>query len=449
MSAWALSTAGIIILTAFPSASAQFAPGSGTSGDPYFPAAGDGGYHAADYDLDLSFVPDTGRLTGVATMRATATQSLSRFDEDLSGLKVSRVSVDGRRAVFSQSGGKVIITPVHGNPIGTRFTVVTHYAGTPQSDQDAAFGTYGWVPTNNGAVALPEPDGASTWYPVNDSIDDKATYRIQVTVPAGLTAMANGTEVAAHGNTTTWVENHPMAPYLATVAIGDFKVQKGMAGRIPIVTAVDPSVATQSGINSATAAVLGWETGLLGRYPFDSAGGVVASALLGYGVETQTRPIYAGFDPDNVTIAHDLAEQWFGDSVTPETWRDVWLNEGFATYMEWLWSEQHGGQTAAEHFAEEYGEPADSPLFTVEPGNPGRNQIFGPAVYDRGAMALQELRNAVGDHTFFAILRAWVRRYRDRVADTADFVALARKMSGKALGPMFHSWLYTTGKPSI
>ena len=239
-----------------------------------------------------------------------------------------------------------------------------------------------------------------------------------------------------------------MASYLATVVIGRFTVRSGTTpAGIPIVTGVDPSVTRHSTIYQRTAAATDWEAGIFGRYPFSSTGGIVASPGLGYALETQTRPIYAGDEPDTITLVHELAHQWFGDSVSLGEWKDIWLNEGFATYTEWLWNERHDGQTAAAHFADLYRQPANSAMFTVAPGDPGLAQLFGPAVYDRGAMTLQALRERVGDQAFFTILRDWADRYRYRTVTTRDFISLVNEVSRRKFDGFFHSWLYTKGKP--
>jgi aminopeptidase N len=451
-----LTTAAVIITTAAAataSATTGFTPGAATAGDSYLPLAGDGGYLASHYALNLDYVPGTGRLTATSTMAARATQNLSRFDVDLRGLTVSKVTVDGVDAGFTRHGRKLAITPRTGLPADTTFSVTVTYHGIPGPAENGPLGTYGWVRTPAGAVVTSEPDGASTWFPVNDTPRDKASYNIAVTVPNGLTVLANGvrTSVTTGRTTTTstWLEDRPMASYLATVAIGRFVVRSGSTrAGIPIITGVDPTVTKHSTIYERTATATDWEARIFGRYPFSSTGGIIASPGLGYALETQTRPVYAGFEPDTVTLVHELAHQWFGDSVTLGQWKDIWLNEGFATFTEWLWTERHGGQSAAAHFSDLYHQPGNSPTFDVPPGDPGVAQLFGPAVYDRGAMTLQALRARVGDQAFFAILHDWASRYRYRTVTTADFVSLADEVSGRNLDGFFRTWLYTKGKPT-
>ena len=148
-------------------------------------------------------------------------------------------------------------------------------------------------------------------------------------------------------------------------------------------------------------------------------------------------------------LAHELAHQWYGDSVTPAFWKDIWLNEGFATYAEWLYAEQHGGDSAQKTFDDLYALPASDGLWEFPPGDPGSGaNIFGTPVYARGAMALHKLRTAVGDRTFFRILRAWAAEHRDGHGTTAQFVRLAERESGKDLDGLFQKWVYGQGKPT-
>jgi aminopeptidase N len=156
--------------------------------------------------------------------------------------------------------------------------------------------------------------------------------------------------------------------------------------------------------------------------------------------------------PSVATVVHELAHMWWGDSVTPEIWPDIWLNEGFATWSEWIWSERTGGQDAAAIFDALYATPEDSAAgedlwFPAPAALPGPAQMFHTPVYDRGAMTLQALREKVGDDTFFAILRDWYAENRNGNVTTADFIALAERVSGQQLDRFFDVWLYEEGRP--
>ena len=191
-----------------------------------------------------------------------------------------------------------------------------------------------------------------------------------------------------------------------------------------------------------------------GRYPVESAGAIVADLPLPFALETQTRPIYPGFFfafPDrDLIVLHELAHQWYGDSVSLARWQDIWLNEGFATYAEWLWTEHvHQISPQATFLGNYQSIPAADPFWTTKIGDPGTARLFDDAVYVRGAMTLQALRDTVGDAAFFAILRTWAHDKRDGNGTTAEFIALAERISGHPLAALFHQWLFTTTKPAL
>ncbi|WP_329519565.1 M1 family metallopeptidase [Spirillospora sp. NBC_01491] len=442
-----------------PAASAPPArPGSAGIGDAYYPRAGNGGYDVAHYDVALTYAGrKTGKVDATVTINARATRALSRFDLDFRGPKIKAVRVGGRPAAYRRKGQELIITPAAALPKGRSFSTTVRYAGRPGPVRNESLGTYGWVPTKDGAVVVAEPDGAPTWLPVNDHPRDKATYAFHLTVPKNLRALANGRPVRTvrRGARTTyeWAETSPMASYLATVAIGRFQVRRSRAGNVPVITAVDPRFKrAAASLHANTVKAVRWGTKMFGPYPFATAGGIVDDPKLDYALETQERPVYGGFVPDDNIIVHEIAHQWFGDSVSLHDWRDIWLNEGFATYAEWLWHEQGRGGTrkpdpAKDIFRRYARHPAASPVYTPPPGRPKRRDLFGFSVYVRGAMCLQALREKIGDRAFFEILRTWAPARKDGSATTPQFIAFAEKVSGERLGPLFTTWLYTKGKP--
>ena len=423
-------------------------------GDPFFPLAGNGGYDVSHYGLTLDYEPSTGQLTGAAVISARATQDLSRFDLDLRGFAVSGVRVDGRPAVFARDGQELQITPARPLRARAPFTVSLSYAGVPEVVTDPDGSIEGWVPTVDGAFVVGEPQGSPSWFPANDNPRDKATYDVTITVPQGLTAMSNGVLAASwsRGGRTTWAwrESSPMATYLATATLGRFQLTRSRVAGVPSYVAVDPSQAEAAAPVLATLPdIVGYFSSLYGRYPFDAVGAIVDDAPeVGYALESQTKP---NFDraPDELTLAHELAHQWYGNSVTLTAWPDIWLNEGFATYSEWLWAEHTGRFTAQEAFDDLYAEPDDSPLWDPAPAalaDPA--DLFSWPVYDRGAMTLHALRVKVGDPAFFRILRRWYADNRDGNVTTAGFVALAQRESRRDLGAFFAAWLTTPGKPT-
>ncbi|NEA54614.1 M1 family metallopeptidase [Streptomyces sp. SID13666] len=456
----ALVAAGLPIAVVALLASAAGPAAAGTAGspgvnDPYFPLAGNGGYHVKHYDLTLGYDPGTRHLDGRAVITARSTQQLSRFNLDLNGLKVTSITVDQATAAFSRDGQELVVTPRKSIAKDREFRAVVTYAGIPEPVTDPDGSLDGWIPTDDGAFVAGEPQGAMTWFPANNHPKDKASYDFTVTVPQGRSAVANGVflgQTTSGGRTTfRWRQSEPMAAYLATATVGTFKVEQYTTpGGLKVYNAVDPREAAASApVLKKLPSVLDWESKVFGPYPFRAAGAIVDHApKVGYALETQTRPVYDRA-PDLSTLVHESAHQWFGDSVSLTTWKDIWLNEGFATYAEWFYDEQHGGQSAQKTFDDLYATPADDELWSFPPADPGSGEhIFEAPVYSRGAMALQKLRQAVGDKTFLRILRTWATDNRDGHGTTAQFIRLAERQSGKNLDRLFHTWIGTAGKPS-
>ncbi|MFC6160209.1 M1 family metallopeptidase [Kribbella jiaozuonensis] len=437
----------------------SFSPGASGAGDPYFPDMGNGGYDVSHYDIRLAFNPKTKAISATTTILAKATQNLSRFDLDFQGpLKITKLSVDGRAAAFTRRGAQeLVITPRQGLWRGSAFVVSVTYAGVPQKIDDPALGLSGWVATKDGAVALNQPIGAATYYPVNDTTDDKATYSQTITVPTGLTVLANGEPgpTTKHGGYTTfrWHMSQPMASELAMIAIGKYNVTRAVtATGIPNITAIGRSVDTKPGqgrvFNRTTAQIVQWEASMYGRYPFSSTGGIIADVGVDYALETQSRPVYdqRTSEVDGDLLAHELGHQWFGDSLTPVHWSDIWLNEGFATYSEWLYQEKFNGIPVQQSFAETY---ADEKDWSGKVADPGRDHIFDDLVYNRGAMTLQALRLKIGDRAFFQVLRQWPTTHRYGNVSTQTFIRFVERLTHRDLGAFFHTWLYRPGKPTL
>ncbi len=450
----ALAAAALVLLSAGPAGAAGFTPGAPGGGDPYFPDAGNGGYDVSHYSLRLGYEPGTRQLTGTAVITATATQDLSRFDLDLRGFTISALQVNDAPAGYVRSGDQeLVITPRHGLRAGVSFTVAVSYSGEPHPVTDPDGSTEGWVPTDDGAFVVGEPQGSPGWYPVNDDPRDKATYDISVTVPRGLTVMSNGVLVSnvSSGERTTWAwrESDPMAPYLATATVGRFDLTISQVGTIPSYVAIDPTLPSGNVLRKLPEIVRFYDS-IYGPYPFDAVGAVADDAPeVGYSLETQTKPVFDRM-PDETTLAHELSHQWLGDSVTLGRWQDIWLHEGFATWSEWIWSEHDGRRSAQGYFDNLYNTPASKTSFwTPPPADPGGPaQLFDGTVYERGAMTVQALRQKVGDDAFFRIMRTWLQQNRYGTVSTAQFIALAEQISGTDLTRFFDVWLYQPQKPT-
>jgi aminopeptidase N len=455
--------------TATPSAavSRNFQPGAEGIGDPYFPEYGNGGYDVGNYDLKLRYDPAKDELSGTAVISAIATGDLSRFNLDFAGLTVQGLEVDGAVAKWSQTETELVVTPARGLPSGSQFNMEVTYSGVPKPFGRPGLGGTGFLHTPTGALAIGEPESASSWFPVNDHPMDKATYTFAITVPDGLAAVSNGvpegtTPATAGWTTWKWSERSPMASYLATVAIGRYRVKQSAHNGKPVFTAVAASLpdGPADKAMARTTEVADFLASKFGPYPFESYGGFVHDETrISFALETQSRPAYSpGFFPSDAVacrpagdgtwvVAHELAHQWFGNSVSVQQWKDIWLNEGFATYAQWMWYEKDGGPSVAATFDCEYNSVA-SEVWEIPPGDPGPNRLFSSSVYRRGGMALHALRLTVGDEAFFRILSTWTAEKRNSNAAVADFVTVAERVSGKPLRPLFDAWLFGKTKPA-
>ncbi|MER6784476.1 M1 family metallopeptidase [Streptomyces sp. NPDC000658] len=453
--AFATAAASFLVIAAAPAPT----PGADGIGDAYFPQLGNGGFDARHYDLSLAYDPDTDRLDGRTTITARATQSLSSFDLDLQRLEVSRVEVDGRKAQFTRVGDEIRITPRGAIRKGRTFEVAVTYGGVPEPlGGPIVFGSsYGWMKTTDGVFVACEPNAASTWFPSSDHPADKAAYDIRIKAPRGLTAVSNGRLVSTYdkgaSTYTHWRETKPMATYLATATIGRFDVRTGTTpGGTPIYVAIDPVLANSNTVDvyGVTAAATDYWSQVFGPYPFEETGAIVDDMpQAGFSLEVQSKPAYSAVRSES-TIVHELAHQWFGDSVSVAHWKDIWLNEGFATYAQWLWAEHQGARSAHDSFLAGYNaRPADNAFWQTVVADPQRDTMFASAVYQRGAMTLQVLRERIGDKAFFRLLPAWTRLHRYGNADTDDFIRLAEKVSGRQLDDLFQTWIFTPGKPSL
>ncbi len=331
------------------------------------------------------------------------------------------------------------------------------YGGPTTRPRDIEGFLYGWVTTRDGAIVANEPDAAMTWYPVSDHPTDKATYSYEITVPDGKVAVANGLparEPTTDDGWTTWYWDAPdlQASYLSTASVGDYDLRESeTADGLPIIDAVDddltPANLARTNASLALQAEMIDFLSVFGPYPFNSFGSIVDDDSLGYALETQTRPVYSRAASEG-TVMHELAHQWFGNAVSPYRWADIWMNEGWATYATWIWSEDQDGPTAEEQFDEVMDIPADDPFWDVVVADPGPTGLFADPVYDRGAATLYALREKIGEDDFLAATQEWVSRYDDGTASTADFEALYEEESGEDLEEFFDVWLHTAEKPT-
>jgi hypothetical protein len=455
-----------------PSPSDPFTAGARTVGDRLFPGIGNGGYDARHYDLAVSYDPATDLLQGTTTIDATALQNLSEFSLDLHGMQVSSVLVDGKQAGFRQEADKLIVTPPAGLPLGASFTTTVTYASPVVAYTDPDGSSEGWVPSSDGAFVVNEPVGAMSWYPNNNVPTDKATYDLRVTVPVASKVIGNGrlieTIAAGDGKATWhWQEDSPMASYLVTATNGAFDLTSdSLNQRRPLWYGLDSSytpvqkAAMTSRLNRTPEILDFYADFLTTPYPFSSAGGIVDRSSVGYSLETQSKPNYAvssQADPASPlidTIAHELAHQWFGDDVSPATWSDIWLNEGPAEFFSWLWLERSGNNplTTEQRFDSNYANPAMN--WSIPPAAPptAADMFDSDAMYTRGAMVMEALREIMGEDRFRAVLATYLARHAYGDASTRQFIDLVKSDSGKdpaKLDVFFREWLYGDTKPGI
>ncbi|QIK66962.1 M1 family metallopeptidase [Nocardioides sp. HDW12B] len=434
--------------------------GSDSGGDPYFPLDGNGGYQVEHYTIRDDYRPGSDRLTGSTVLEARATADLSAFHLDLA-LTADSVRVDGVAARFSKPNRHELrVVPATAVTAGDPFRVVVRYHGRPASVVAAGQSPFSW--TRGEGVAVGQPQMGPWWFAANETPADKATYDIVLRVPRGQEALSNGELVSREpvGDWTrwTWRMSQPMATYLAFFAAGQFRVEQTTAAGRPVVYGVSEKLggtarAEAMALMRRTPGVVSWLESEFGPYPFTSTGGVVVGAPLGYLLETQSRPVYpyiGGTTARNVSlVVHEQAHQWFGDDVAVTRWRDIWLNEGFATYAEWAWSEHLGSRTVSERLRLAYdGRPRNAPFWGLKVSDPGPARMFDDVIYQRGAMTLAALRQRVGDATFDAVARAWVTRNARGHGTDAEFRALAEELSGEELSAFFAEWLDDTDRPA-
>ena len=457
------------------------APTAGAPGvnDRLFPTLGNGGYDAEHYALDLSY-PTGGpsdTVQGKVTMRAEATKSLSRFNLDFDGDSIGGVTVDGRPATWELQGEELVITPARPLRGGHDFTVgvdfVSHPKDPPPDDPSTPdfpedLLPFGWFNTFDGSVVGAQPEFAHEVFPSNDHPSDKASYSFKLEVPNGVTAVANGvlSGRSTRGGRTTWrySQRQPMASELVQLAVGQLDViGRGRSRGVPLRDVVADTVSGNPDVEALldlTPRQMDWMVDRAGPYPFDLYGVLVADQIFVYALETQTLSLHPAllFDPEilppevaDQVLLHELAHQWYGDSVAPATWSDLWLNEGHATWYENTYAAEFHGLDFEAFIRDAY---ANGDQWRADFGPvalPSQNDfdLFSPNVYEGGATVLYALRQVIGDRTFRELERKWAQRFEGESVTTDDFIEFASKVAHRNLGPFLRDWLYGTETPSM
>ena len=421
-------------------------PGADGLGDSFYPKMGNGGYDVAHYDIDLDVDPAQNTIEAVTTITAAATQSLSSFNLDFTGLVIEGITVNGRSARFSRAGTELTVTPAAPLVDGSEFTVAVTYSGTPLTVDDPATNgrrKVGWHwykgdPYPKGMIFVYNGrTGAPTWFPNNNHPSDKATFEFEIRVPDGVVGFATGTRVSeatAGGYTTsTWKMDDPMATFVAAVYVGDFVRSEVRVEGKPLIRNYVHRGVSAPALSETSAAMDVYER-LLGPYPFDAYGTVVVPFRLWFAYENQSLSVHGTSTVIDRIIAHELAHQWFGNASTQQDWTDIWLSEGFAKYMEFVYM-AHKYRHVDSDLMRRYMEWIRGMVVRADVPAPKKisvDQLLNTyAVYHRGALTLHALRKQAGDTKFWQIMRAAHSRTSGANTSTETFLGIVREFAGE------------------
>lgn len=482
-----LATVVALLATAASPATATPQPGAPGVGDVLFPNLGNGGYDARHYDLNLRYDTPAPVQTvhGRVKMDAVATQSLSRFDLDFgddsvdSVDSVESVTVNGHAAkfVWQQSEEELVITPATPICQGRAFSVEVAFTSGPRAPAPDDLFPVVWIATPDGSFTSFQPNTAHNAIPTNDHPSDKATWRFTLDVPTGVTAVTNGVktgERSANGRTVwSYEQRSPMATELMQIAVG---TDLTVVGRDPVsgvqyrdVIAQGPQHFLEPAFAKGPAQ-LQWVIDKVGSFPHEIYGNLGVNLRFGYALETQGLSLHSEglFNPDfipdktgqewfySAVMVHEETHEWFGDSVSPLAWSDVWMNEGWATYLMTLWEQETdtlkdwGFPSFEEYMKQTY---RQGDIWRAAYGPVARpssaETLFSENVYDGAAVVLYALKQKVGDTTFTRIMKGWPSQNKDKSRSTEDFIAFASRTSGKDLRGFLRDWLYGTTTPKM
>jgi aminopeptidase N len=419
--------------------------------DSIYPDMGDPSVDALHYDLDLAWTPGTRILDGIATIVLRSTRDGDHLQLDLgASLEVTSATLDGKDVEYEHEGKNLVVNSAVAKD--ARYVLAVHYSGTPKPTASPTtrsdFSTGGWAITDDGETwTMQEPYGAFTWYPVNDQPADKALYDFNITVPSPWVGIANGelTDRTEDDGltTTTWHTTEPMSSYLVTVATGDYTQTTNTTDRsgfeISYWVPTDRDDLT-AGLHNAAGA-LEWLEAKLGPFPFDSLGFLLVENQSGMETQTMITLGITEYTMSTPVLLHEMVHQWYGDEVTPDDWRDMWMNEGMAMYLQGVWTAEQE-QVPLDQLMDEWAEfESDMRRESGPPGNYDPAQFGEGNVYYGPALMWHELRKRLGDDEFFRIVREWPESRSNKNSNREDYLAWIEEQTGEELTSFFDAWL--------
>jgi len=418
--------------------------------DSLYPEVGDPGVDALHYDLSLGWSPNTDTLdaTEVVTFRSTETDD--DFQLDFSKvLEIERLSLDDQEVAFDQEGKDLIVTtPVEKDQ---RYELTIEYSGTPEPVdvpvQRSDFSQTGFTVTDEHEVwTMQEPWGAYSWYAVNDHPSDKALYDFTLSVPSPWMGIANGdltsTEEEDGTVTTQWHLAEPAASYLATLAFGDYDLTELTGPRDIPIRIFTPSDSPETAAGPSTAPeAMEWLEQYLGPYPFDTFGILVVDSRSGMETQTMVTLGNSDYTLSEPVVVHELVHQWYGDTVTPDDWRDVWMNEGMAMYLQGMWEAERAGITVDKQMDQWAEFEDDEREFAGPPADYDLDKWGSGNIYFSPALMWHELRQRIGDEAFFDVVRAWPEAQENRSSNRETLYRFFEQRTGEELSAFFDAWL--------
>ncbi|MFO7447503.1 MAG: M1 family metallopeptidase [Ignavibacteriaceae bacterium] len=408
------------------------------------------------YDLNLDLYPENKFLKGEAELTGLLlNKKLEQIDLNFyDNLKISKITFNGNPSPFVNEKTKLSIPVVPG--VNDTFRIKIIYEGTPKRSGLSAF-VFGEINKKSVVYNLNEPTFASTWFPCNDFPSDKALLDIKITNDTSKTSVSNGILVSESSSgsrkTYHWKTYYPVSTYLICLYSADYEsfkqsyISQDKADTMDIHYYVFPDHMKNAKRDfEEHPEMLDFFSKTFGEYPFIKEKYGVAEFLWQMGaMEHQT---ITGIGSNFVSgrkfytdvYVHELAHHWWGNAVGPETWNDIWLNEGFATYSEALYFEYSSGKRALQSTMRSKFQDNFSGVLS-QPGE----FLFSSTVYDKGAWVLHMLRREIGDSAFFNLLRTYFEMFKYKTASTKDFTNLAERLSGKKLDKFFEQWLDGNG----